>query len=360
MNHYLFMIRLQIFAPIRKQVLKKDVMCFNSDSSSTDDIQVIQRTDLNLQTDSESSEVIVDSQDETNKGKSEPETNASVSESQLNNLSNNERNESSSFSENEAKSPNEKEEKGQMSDGNEIIHSSDLESTKDKTIPDSPNKGIDDPSLIEELNSSLIRLPGHFAPKNVIPYLVRRENKLSLHGKRTSFQLIRGGKIVLSSKIKTLYSTDAIHITNDNKYHFSHSKNCGTILIYDNFTKFSLRKGEQFGDEIMTMKFTPPKVQHAPREVELVFFFPPEDVSPELKNRKPKITTAATWSLNLDGRTAKRSSKNCILVDENDKEHIVVLKHHSSELYIETLPSISSLCIFAIGICSFLCKLKSI
>lgn len=218
--------------------------------------------------------------------------------------------------------------------------------------------GITDSQLIRHLNAQIQRLPNHEHPDNLIPYEMVRKTSMHLKGKRTEFTLYRDGKEILYSKIKTKGSTDTIIITKGKEnFHFSSANFEAVILTTRSFTSFSLRLHGKFGPELMNIKYSPPTTDCAPRVVSAFLFSPPDGVEPDLRSKDPVITAAQTWILNLKGRIGKRSIKNCILVDSQKNEIMSVMKTHSSTITIETVPQMSELCVFMLGVSSFLCTI---
>ena len=125
----------------------------------------------------------------------------------------------------------------------------------------------------------------------------------------------------------------------------------------DEFQAIHNSYGFGYGKQIMTISYTMPKVDYAPRLVNVRFNNPPSQVPKELSNRKPKFTYGSTFVLDIGGRVAKRSIKNCIMVDENDNDIMSIMKIRDSEVSIEAFPTIGELSVFAFGISSVLCKI---
>ncbi|OHT02326.1 hypothetical protein TRFO_07145 [Tritrichomonas foetus] len=212
--------------------------------------------------------------------------------------------------------------------------------------------GVTKPSEIAHLRSFMTRLRGYEIPDNLIPYKLEMTSKISWHGKKVRFVLSRGNSPFLFGKLKNKTNSVTISVTPEKKaIHLAY------LLSESNFNTFSLRKGSQFGTELMNIKFKMPHVDYAPRLVELYLCKPPEGIPNILTNRKPRFTAGSTWILNISGRIAKKSTKNCILVDENDTEIMSVMKSKDSEMTIETNPAIGELCVFGLGLSSMLCKL---
>jgi hypothetical protein len=219
-------------------------------------------------------------------------------------------------------------------------------------------RGVADPSAVARLKAQIQRLP-HSAPAaDVIPYRILRTQKLTLKGLRTKFSLLRDGALILFSKIKARSSTEIVHVSREKKdFHFSSSFFEAALLAGNGFKSFSLRLRNQFGPELIIIRFEHPMLDDGPRVVRVMLFGQPEGVPSELVSRPPVVTTAGTWILDLRGRLGKRSIKNCVLTDRNDREFMSFMKLRKSEFAVESHPGISELCVFALGVSSCLCKL---
>jgi hypothetical protein len=77
----------------------------------------------------------------------------------------------------------------------------------------------------------------------------------------------------------------------------------------------------------------------------------------ELNSRKAKKTDEGRYLLNLEGRFAMRSAKNCVLTDENDRAVMIVVKIATNWLGVDATSGIDSNIVFCFGISEFLCKL---
>ena len=76
----------------------------------------------------------------------------------------------------------------------------------------------------------------------------------------------------------------------------------------------------------------------------------------DFQNRKARLTSHNLWILDLRGRLALKSIKNCIVVDENNEEVMIVLKAEVDTLNIEAREEITDIEVMAMGLSAFLCK----
>ena len=223
-------------------------------------------------------------------------------------------------------------------------------------------RGVRNPKVVEEMNAKLERLPNHKKPKNMIPYKMVKKWSLSLKGKVNELVLYQGDRPILQTKVKISKSTDCVLVSKvEGDLEFKGGKYECAILTGSNFTTYSVRLGTQFGPEIMNIKYELPMVACAPRVVTVFFRTAPEGVDRELVSKKPVMTSADTWMLDLKGRIGMRSNRNCVLIDSSKREVMSVMKTRSSlkeeVITIETVPAMSELCVFALGASSFLCNL---
>jgi hypothetical protein len=219
-------------------------------------------------------------------------------------------------------------------------------------------RGITDSHLIAHLNSQIQRLPHAVKPTNLIPYKVFRTQKLTLKGQRTKFSLFQDGALILFSKIKARSMTEIVHISKAKEsFHFSGESFEAALLAGNGFKSFSLRLRNQFGPELIILRFEHPLFVRAPRVVRVMLFNQSEGIPDELTSKPPIITTVGTWMLDLCGRLGKRSIKNCILIDIEGREFMSLMKIKKSEFVVESHPGISELCVFALAISSCLCKM---
>lgn len=325
-----------------------------------------------------------------------------------------EKNETENKNENDREHQNENQTQNELSHSNSEIenksNSDDLaldqneeNNENEEFIQTDFEQGVTDQNEVKRLcNSFMKRRPGYKLPNDLVPYKMHTDTKMSFHGKKAKFVLFRGEVPLLSAKLK--YKNGSDPIVNIFKYDKNSnskkekkkdktkskekSKNrikitpIAIVITSSNFSTFSLLKSESksesflnneneidefqaihnsygfgYGKQIMTISYTMPKVDYAPRLVNVRFNNPPSQVPKELSNRKPKFTYGSTFVLDIGGRVAKRSIKNCIMVDENDNDIMSIMKIRDSEVSIEAFPIIGELSVFAFGISSVLCKI---
>ncbi|OHT07356.1 hypothetical protein TRFO_24431 [Tritrichomonas foetus] len=131
-----------------------------------------------------------------------------------------------------------------------------------------------------------------------------------------------------------------------------------SIQIKDEGSTFSLIEKSI---EIAEIRFSMPNVSF-PRELLLKIFPRNENstwtVPKVLKNVKPKYNSLKkSWQLNLYGKFALKSCKNCVLENEQSRKIVIVRKTAKNDIDIEVTKEIDPKIIFFIGISSFLCSI---
>jgi hypothetical protein len=103
------------------------------------------------------------------------------------------------------------------------------------------------------------------------------------------------------------------------------------------------------GHEAVRLAIRHPGGRHAPKQIELVWS--PVDGSPDLHlaAQPPVQAFDVSWGLDFDGRTAKPSAKNCIIVNvETGEQMFFVRKVDGFEFNIDAIPSLPPLMLYAL------------
>jgi hypothetical protein len=182
-----------------------------------------------------------------------------------------------------------------------------------------------------------------------------RKKSTNIRGTRVIFGLTGNG-VTLSAKYKNSKS-EFIPIVVGEDIHLS-AKTWNSVLLHGNqYSAFSLRKESQIGEEIMSLRFTrlEDDVVH-PRTLEC-FFFQTDGLFPRrLESAEPEMLGAGKWSLYLKSDHAISSIRNCRLDDEMHRHYCYVRKMSRNLLEIEARDCLPDLCLFAIGISSWLAR----
>jgi hypothetical protein len=73
-------------------------------------------------------------------------------------------------------------------------------------------------------------------------------------------------------------------------------------------------------------------------------------VPAELISRRAERTAGGVWAVDLAGRQAVLSVKNCVLVEPQGKEFIVVRKIGKDAIAIEAYETVPAACAFGFGL----------
>lgn len=211
----------------------------------------------------------------------------------------------------------------------------------------------------EEIEKEINRLKyGSDAPEkepNLAKYKMIREKKKGSHYR--SFTLVKNGECVLCTKIK---DHSKIGIGKGGEFHISTTESIAEIRVKNHgrlYTLFRPDKDMMDGKEIMNIEFKLPNGANTPRELVMKFVEPIQGVPCEIANRMPRRVKGGGWVVNLGGRYAVRSRKNCIMVDSEDREVMSAIKIDKDEISLEMRPDISEVALFAFAIACFTCTL---
>lgn len=240
-------------------------------------------------------------------------------------------------------------------------------------------------SIMSQANNSLSqpKVEQNFSAK-LTKYELRIVSRISFKGKKQYFILFHNNQPLFFGRPKTKGESETYiliykYIEPPNKKEkitkiYKKIKPLSVVLTSSNCTFFSLRIREndpinevesdipiplsiQFSKEVETIKYSRSPVDCAPREIEIYFFNQQDGVPSMLVNRKPKIGAGSTWILDIGNRVAKRSIKNCVIVDVDNKEYMSVMKQKSSIIAVESSSLIGPIETFTLGISSVLCNL---
>lgn len=189
-------------------------------------------------------------------------------------------------------------------------------------------------------------------------YQIIRKSSMKMKGYRHEFQLVFNDTEMYHAKIKPYTDSHVIGISEGTESHIK-SQNFEAVLLHANsFTDFSLRKENQFGDELMTFTFRKDqKLKIHPRILTVYFQKHPPSVPEKLETISPVPTDDLKWEVDLNSEHVIASIKNCRLEDPQHNYHLIVRKVDEDILEVETTLNITALHTFALGIGSFLCKI---
>lgn len=223
------------------------------------------------------------------------------------------------------------------------------------------------PNIAARDNSRFLRDFPNVTPMkthNIIPrtkishtYQIVRKSAYKIKGYRHEFQCIYNGTEMYHAKVKPYADTHVIGISEGTESHIK-SDNFEAVLLHANsFSDFSLRKENQFGDELMTFTFRKdPKLKVHPRILTVYFQKHPPSVPDKLETIPPIPTDDLNWEVDLQSESVISSIKNCRLEDEHHGYYLIIRKVDNDVLEVETTLNITAIHTFALGIGAFLCK----
>lgn len=268
---------------------------------------------------------------------------------------------------NQPQIPQEPNQQDQQSQGQQIQLRPQVQKSKSQDIHQNQNKDFNHTDHKNEIVSTQPEFPPDNLPfplasssvprnnfnKPLIPYRLQRTSLHSIRGKRTHYQLFQGKNPILHTKVKQ-GKTDELYITSGTETHFKDGNYKAVFLSANHNTTFSLREKTSIGKELMIIRYLPGG-DNEPRNVTVHFNdFGGHPI--DFQNRKARLTSHNLWILDLRGRLALKSIKNCIVVDENNEEVMIVLKAEVDTLNIEAREEITDIEVMAMGLSAFLCK----
>lgn len=191
-------------------------------------------------------------------------------------------------------------------------------------------------------------------------YLVTREKKTHLNGRRLFFHLYIGSELIYTAKCKTK-SAHHVYIMKGDDAHLGSDADA-LILIGNDSSDFSLRKKKNLGSEVMTVRILPPKTtSDTTRKMTVSFFTPFEGTPAKIFTKKPCLNPNGKIEHDFEGKFAIESIKNAVLVAKHDGPKMMsIRKTGEDSLEIEPKFEHEDLWIFAIGIASFLSRVKGV
>ena len=109
--------------------------------------------------------------------------------------------------------------------------------------------------------------------------------------------------------------------------------------------------------QVMTILFKQGIVPDTPRSCLIEFDTPVKSVENRLFNKPPIVYPNGTWILDLNGRFAKKSIKNCIIIDSKNNEIFSLMKRDNTTADVEAHANIDPLCVFAFSLSCYICDL---
>lgn len=192
-------------------------------------------------------------------------------------------------------------------------------------------------------------------------YLVKREKKMQINGRRILFSFLEGSRHIYSAKCKGK-NPHHVYIKRGDKPDDIKSGDTADaiIMIGNEGTDFSLRKSTNSSNEIMTIRISPARTPaDTARKMSVIFFEPRDGAPARLMSKNPSLNPDGKPEHDFEGRFAIDSVKNAVLVDKTKGPSLMFIrKTGKMAIEIEVRFEHEDLWIFAIGIASFLSKVK--
>jgi hypothetical protein len=178
--------------------------------------------------------------------------------------------------------------------------------------------------------------------------MIRQRKKM---GKSISLSMLRDTEPYLCGKV---LKHQIAKIGKGSDYHMRSSEPMAVVLIFKRAQTYFLKQDDQ---DLMSIEYSLSDGPNTPREVKISFSKPIAGISEHLHNRMPKQRSNGNWVLDFGGRYVVSSVKNCVIVDENDREMFVAIKMDTDVLRIEGHPAIPDICTFCFALSCFVCPL---
>ena len=202
----------------------------------------------------------------------------------------------------------------------------------------------------EEEEQEIHKLPlASDVPATLKRFSIMRFKK-GLRG-RLSFMLSKDDKSVLVAKVRDRESIVIGLPADKNEKTITQ---VASVTISEKGKLFQLKDNE--GSCVMSMRFSLPNGPRTPRKVDVELHNSPVPELTKMTNRTPHCIRNSVWVVDLGGRYAMKSRKNCVVVDSDNKEILVAIKAHKHRMTVEVLKELDDTYAFAFGLACFLCK----
>lgn len=231
-----------------------------------------------------------------------------------------------------------------------------IKSNEPNTNEPNPNEPIQGNSQTATSPSKL-----NMTPNSWPIYLITREKKMQINGRRILFTFNEGSRHIYSAKCKGKNPHHVYIKHGENPDKIDNGDTADAIIMIGNEgTDFSLRKSSNSSNEIMTIRITPARTSaDTARKMSVIFFEPRDGAPARLMSKNPCLNPDGKPEHDFEGRFAIDSVKNAVLVDKTKGPSLMFIrKTGKMAIEIEARFEHEDLWIFAIGIASFLSKVK--
>lgn len=185
-------------------------------------------------------------------------------------------------------------------------------------------------------------------------YAISRESKIHLTGRTLIFRFSENGKQMYKAVLKgknvagfPIYKEDSTEQT-----HY--------MQMGNNTADFSLHEQTEYGDELISIRFKPQETSaDTHRKMAVAIFKPLENAPVRLLSKLPGLDQDGKPFFDFEGRFSIESVKNAILIDRQYGPTLVMIRKAGEDVIeIEVRFPHDPIIIFALGIASFLTKVK--
>jgi hypothetical protein len=210
------------------------------------------------------------------------------------------------------------------------------------------------PADLEEDIDEQVRILRRDIPSSPSLHLIAsklfRDQKRGL-GKHAKFVLMRADRALVCTKIK---DKKFIPIGIGAAFHYRTTPIVAGLKCYDKAKGFLLTESD--GTELLRLTFgiQGESGKRGPRTVCLTFLKPIDGIPIELRSRLARKSRNGGWILDLIGKYAQASVKNCVIVSESNHVFLVTRKTATNAVMVDSHPAIPDLHVFAFALSQFL------
>ena len=234
---------------------------------------------------------------------------------------------------------------------------SEIDQKNQENVPIKSEK-VDIPLIIEKKEplKCFQPIPVPVKKKSNPIYRMARESSINFRGKRTFFTFFNLSEQLFTAKYKS--GNDIIPIAKGSSVHVDGPMDA-CIIIGNKEMDFALRLNSKNGDEIFTVRFSPPDVDEIHRKMICNFFQNIQGYPTRLFSRQPTVESLGKFTFDFGGRFHLNSVKNAVLYEKKKLDNLVwIRKTGENVLEIEVSIDLDPLIIFTMGISSFITPIK--
>ena len=185
---------------------------------------------------------------------------------------------------------------------------------------------------------------------------ISRKKITSLSGTKYEFKYYYNTNLEMSAKYKK--GGEYVAICQGETVHLK-GPSYACLAIGNHGCDFSLRMGSLTGEEMLTIRFTPPEKNEYARKIIISFFSAKEGQPLRLFSRQPIQDQSKKLVYQFNGRFKLDSVKNAVLYEKRNEEDLMwIRKIRPDVLELNAAFELDHVAIFAIGLASFITNVK--